>query len=59
MSELKLAFKIGFHKQAGEKYDSCVEQVKEDGKSESEAHAICTDQLDKESYNYIKTKVRE
>lgn len=37
------------NKIAGEDYDSCVEQVKADGKSEDEAHAICTESVKKES----------
>lgn len=39
----------GNEKNAGEDYDSCVEQVKADGKSEEEAHAICTESVKKES----------
>lgn len=34
-------------KTSGEKYDSCVEQLKSDGKSEDEAHAICQDSVKK------------
>lgn len=62
--KLKLAFQIGFYKESGEEYDSCVEQVKsQKGKSESDAHAICNERMNKnsfdEGYEYIKTKIRE
>lgn len=57
----QLAFLVGFEKQADKtKYESCVDQVKDDGKSEDEAHAICKERLDKTSndYNYIRDKIR-
>lgn len=35
----------GGSKEAGEKYDSCVQQLMDEGKSEEEAHKVCQESV--------------